>query len=217
MNFCCFKQKTAYEMRISDWSSDVCSSVLLAHFSVAHNQADVIPVMQQALAINPQLRVIASPWSPPAWMKSSNSLIGGTLLPEYEPVLAQYLLRYVDAYAVHGIPIWALTLQNEPAFEPADYPGMRLPAAQRARIIANYLGPALAKRQPHPLILDWDHNWDKPQQPLQVLADASAAPYVAGVAWHCYGGRVAAQTAVYDAYPDKLAILSECSIGRAHV
>src|SRR3546814_10902469 len=74
MNFCCFKQKTAYEMRISDWSSDVCSSVLLAHFSVAHNQADVIPVMQQALAINPQLRVIASPWSPPAWMKSSNSL-----------------------------------------------------------------------------------------------------------------------------------------------
>src|SRR3546814_1576256 len=93
MNFCCFKQKTAYEMRISDWSSDVCSSVLLAHFSVAHNQADVIPVMQQALAINPQLRVIASPWSPPAWMKSSNSLIGGTLLPEYEPVLAQYLLR----------------------------------------------------------------------------------------------------------------------------
>src|SRR3546814_9256616 len=90
---------------------------------------------------------------------------------------------------------------------------MRLPAAQRARIIANYLGPALAKRQPHPLILDWDHNWDKPQQPLQVLADASAAPYVAGVAWHCYGGRVAAQTAVHDAYPDKLAILSECSGG----
>jgi len=185
----------------------------LRHFSVARNEADVIPVMRAALAINPQLRVMASPWSPPAWMKSSNSLIGGTLLPEYEPALAQYLLRYVDAYAAHDIPIWALTLQNEPGFEPPNYPGMRMPAAQRARVIAKYLGPSLAARYPHPLILDWDHNWDEPHEPMQVLAHADAAPYVAGIAWHCYGGQVAAQSAVHAAHPDKIVILSECSGG----
>lgn len=185
----------------------------LAHFSVARNQTDVIPLMQQALAINPQLRVMASPWSPPAWMKSSGSLIGGTLLPEYEPALAHYLLRYVDAYAGHGVPIWALTLQNEPGFEPDNYPGMRMPAAQRARVIGKHLGPSLAARDPRPLIFDWDHNWDAPQEPLQVLADASAAPYVAGVAWHCYGGKVAAQSDVHEAFSGKLAILSECSGG----
>lgn len=185
----------------------------LAHYSVARNQADVIPVMQQALAINPQLRVMASPWSPPAWMKSSGSLIGGTLLPEYEPALAHYLLHYVDAYAAHGVPIWALTLQNEPGFEPANYPGMRMPAEQRARVIARHLGPLLATRYPRPLIFDWDHNWDEPQEPMQVLADVSAAPHVAGVAWHCYGGKVAAQSDIHDAHPDKLAILSECSGG----
>ncbi len=185
----------------------------LEHFSVAANEVDVIPVMQQVLAINPHLRVIASPWSPPAWMKSSSSLIGGTLMPEHERSLAQYLLGYVDAYAAHGIPIWALTLQNEPGFEPADYPGMRMPAEQRARVIANHLGPLLAGRTPRPLIFDWDHNWDAPHEPMQVLADPDAAAYVDGVAWHCYGGKVAAQSAVHDAHPEKLAILSECSGG----
>jgi len=72
---------------------------------------------------------MASPWSAPAWMKTSGSLIGGTLKPEYYDAFARYLLRYVDAYAQAGVPIFALTLQNEPGFTPTDYPGMRLEAA----------------------------------------------------------------------------------------
>lgn len=156
---------------------------------------------------------MASPWSAPAWMKTSDSLIGGSLRPEFESAFANYLLRYVDAYAAQGIPIFALTLQNEPAFEPGDYPGMRMPAAQRARVIARHLGPALVQRKKPPLLFDWDHNWNHPEQPLQVLADPAAAPFVSGVAWHCYEGQVEAQTRVHEAFPDKEAWLTECSGG----
>ena len=100
-----------------------------------------------------------------------------------------------------------------PTFDPPDYPGMKLEPAERARIIGQFLGPMLAKRTAPPLILDWDHNWDKPESPLAVLADREAAPFIAGVAWHCYGGNVAAQTQVHAAYPDKDAYFTECSGG----
>ena len=113
----------------------------LSHFSIAPNLNDVVPVTRQALAINPQLQVMASPWSAPAWMKDSGSLIKGKLRPEYYDAFARYLLKYVDAYAAEGIPVFALTVQNEPDFEPADYPGMRLNAPARARLIGDHLGP----------------------------------------------------------------------------
>ena len=185
----------------------------LAHFNIAADLRDLIPVLRETMEINPDLHIIASPWSAPAWMKSIDALNGGTLQTQYEAVYAQYLLKYVDAMQAQGIPIWAMTVQNEPGFEPLTYPGMLLPAAARARIIGQYLGPALAGRDPHPLILDWDHNWDAPEQPLAVLADAAARRYVAGVAWHCYAGDVSAQSRVHKAYPDKDAYLTECSGG----
>jgi glucosylceramidase len=185
----------------------------LAHFNVTPNLRDVIPTVQEALAINPQLRIIASPWSAPAWMKTSASLIGGELLEPYESAYADYLVKYVDTYRNYGIPIFALTVQNEPAFEPATYPGMAMPAATRARLIAKYLGPALAGRTPKTEILAWDHNWDEPQQPLDVLADPDAAHYVDGVAWHCYRGTPSTQGDVHRAYPKKDAYITECSGG----
>jgi len=185
----------------------------LAHFSIEPARAELLPVLRAALAINPELRIVASPWSPPGWMKTSGSLVHGRLLPEAHPALAAYLVRFSDAFAAEGVPIYALTLQNEPDFDPPDYPGMRLEAPERARIIGEFLGPMLAKRSASPLILDWDHNWDKPASPLAVLADRQAAPFIAGVAWHCYGGSVAAQTPVHAAHPDKDAYLTECSGG----
>ncbi|HEV7608081.1 MAG TPA: glycoside hydrolase family 30 beta sandwich domain-containing protein [Steroidobacteraceae bacterium] len=185
----------------------------LTHFSIEPNRAHLLPVLRAALAINPQLRIVASPWSPPGWMKTSGSLVHGRLLAEAQPALGAYLVRFSDAYAAEGVPLYALTLQNEPDFDPPDYPGMRLEAAERARIIGQFLGPTLAKRVAPPLILDWDHNWDKPQSPLEVLASAQAARFIAGVAWHCYGGNVAAQTPVHAAHPDKDAYLTECSGG----
>ncbi|MBD8872765.1 glycoside hydrolase family 30 beta sandwich domain-containing protein [Rhodanobacter sp. DHB23] len=185
----------------------------LAHFNLAASSQDVVPVLREAMEINPQLHVIATPWSAPAWMKSIDALNGGTLQQQYEAVYAQYLVKYVDAMQAQGVPVWALTVQNEPGFEPLTYPGMLLPAEARARIIGQYLGPALASRDPRPLILDWDHNWDAPEQPLAVLADATAQRYVDGVAWHCYAGSTGAQTRVHRAYPDKDAYLTECSGG----
>lgn len=185
----------------------------LAHFSIDANRADVLPVVKNALAINPQLRVMASPWSAPGWMKNGDSLIKGSLRPEAYSAFADYLLRYVDAYAAEGVPIYALTLQNEPHFEPDHYPGMRVDPAGRARVIGEFLGPQLAKRGSATRILDWDHNWDEPDAPLKVMADPVARPYVAGVAWHCYAGDVAAQGRVHDAYPDKETYFTECSGG----
>lgn len=185
----------------------------LKHFNVTPTLDDVVPSVKEALAINPDLRIVASPWSAPAWMKTNGNLLGGELQEQYESAYANYLVRYLDAYRGYGIPIFALTLQNEPAFQPLTYPGMLVPAATRARIIGQYLGPKLAKRVPRTQILDWDHNWNAPEQPLEVLSDPVAARYVDGVAWHCYQGSPHAQNRVRRAHPDKDVYITECSGG----
>jgi len=185
----------------------------LAHFSIDANRADLLPVVQRALAINPQLKIMASPWSAPGWMKTSGSLIQGTLLPEAYGPFAEYFRRYVAAFGAAGVPIYAITVQNEPHYEPSDYPGMRLEPPARARFVGGYLGPLFAQSGIQTLILDWDHNWDQYQSPLEVLADSVAPRYIAGVAWHCYAGDVSAQTLVHDAHADKDAYFTECSGG----
>ncbi|TAM62055.1 MAG: glycosyl hydrolase [Rhodanobacter sp.] len=185
----------------------------LRYFNVASSLHDVIPTVREAMAIDPQLRIIASPWSAPAWMKTSANLIGGGLLEQYESTYADYLVKYVDTYRAYGIPIFALTLQNEPGFIPVTYPGMALPASTQARIIARYLGPALASRKAKTRILAWDHNWDEREQPLSLLADPDAARYIDGVAWHCYRGSPNAQNQVHRAFPGKDTYITECSGG----
>ena len=185
----------------------------LLRFSIEPDRAHRLPVLRRALAINPDLKVMASPWSAPAWMKTTDKLIGGTLRPDAFGPFAEYLARYVDAYAVEGVPIFALTVQNEPHYEPGDYPGMRLEPPARARLIGAFLGPRLARGGSRTVIFDWDHNWDQPQSPLAVLGDSAARRYVAGVAWHCYGGDVSAQGTVHDSFPAVDAYFTECSGG----
>lgn len=189
------------------------SDPTLRYFSIAPNRSALLPVVKEARAINPELVVMASPWSPPGWMKTGGSMIGGSLKPELYPVYAKYLVRWVQAFAAEGVPLRYLTIQNEPGFEPKDYPGMIWPAAGRARFIADDLGPALVGAGLKTRILDWDHNWDKPDEPLGVLGDPRARRYVAGVAWHCYGGNVPTQSQVRDAYPAMDAFMTECSGG----
>ena len=185
----------------------------LAHFSIDSNRAYLLPIVQRALAINPRLKIMATPWSPPGWMKTTGSLIQGTLRPEAYGPLAEYFRRYIEAYRAEGVPIYAVTVQNEPHYEPPNYPGMRLEPPARARFVGQYLGPLFARRGIGTIILDWDHNWDEYQSPLQVLADSVAPRYIAGVAWHCYGGDVSAQSLVHDAHPEKNAYFTECSGG----
>lgn len=185
----------------------------VAHFSIDPDRADKLPALKQALAINPQLKLVASPWSAPGWMKSSSSLYRGTLRPEAYDSFAEYFRKFVQAYSAEGVPIFAVTMQNEPAYEPADYPGMRLDPAARAEVIGKHVGPRFAAAGISTLIFDWDHNWDLPSQPLTVLADSAARRYTNAVAWHCYAGDVGVQENVHASYPDKDAYFTECSGG----
>ena len=183
----------------------------LSRFSIAHDEADIIPLLQQALELNPDIKLMASPWSAPGWMKTSGSMIAGQLKPEYYQVYADYFVRYIQAFAAHGLPTYAVTPQNEPLFEPHHYPSMRMLPEQQREFIRNYLKPAFREQQIDTKILCYDHNWDRPDYPLSVLDTAAAE--VDGVAWHWYGGAPAAQSEVLAAYPGKEVHFTEGSGG----
>ncbi len=185
----------------------------LAGFSTARMKEFVFPTVRRALAVNPDLKVMASPWSAPGWMKTTGSMIQGQLKPEFYPTYAEYLRRYIDSAAAHGVPTDYLSIQNEPDFEPDSYPGMRWGPEDRAVFVGQHLGPLLRDAGIDTRILDWDHNWDLPQQPLTMLADERARAYTAGVAWHCYNGEVSAQSQVREVWPDKDVFFTECSGG----
>ena len=186
----------------------------LQHFSIDYARKYVLPRTREALAINPALKVMISPWSAPAWMKTTKSLYKGQLVTEYYPAFANYLARTVEEFGREGVPVSMLTIQNEPDFEPADYPGMRVNSADRAVIIGRYVGPTFRARGLKTEILEYDHNWDNPEMPWTVLSDPVARKYVSGVAWHCYEGDVPAQSKVHDAFPDKDTWFTECSGGQ---
>lgn len=172
-----------------------------------------LPILHDILKVNPDLRIIASSWSAPAWMKTSGSLMGGQLQPEREAQFAQYLADFVQTMRASGIPVFAVTLQNEPGYLPADYPGMQMDSPQRTRIVAHALGPLLARAHPDTTIFEWDDNWDRFKQPMQVLADTEASRYLSGIAWHCYIGRPNVQDLVHAQHPDKWQLVTECSDG----
>ena len=185
----------------------------LANFSIAHDTAYIIPVINQARSINPNLKVMITPWSAPAWMKSNQSLLnGGSLNTSAYAAYANYFVKVIQAYAAQGVPISALTIQNEPQFAPA-YPGMLMSASEQANFIKNNLGPALASAGLTTKIVAFDHNWDTPAYPQTVLADTGAYPYIDGSAFHCYAGTVDAQTTVHNAYPNKNIYFTECTGG----
>jgi glucosylceramidase len=188
----------------------------LANFSVAHDQAYILPALRAAESLNPSLYTEAVPWSPPGWMKSNDALDDtdhtGSLLPQYYPTLAQYLVRFLQAYQASGVRISAITPQNEPDV-PTQYPGMDLTEAQEAQFIASDLRPALAQAGLAPDIFAWDLSWG----PLTAQSDPSvqqaASGLVTGEAWHCYFGNPADMTGVYDAAPNSTQIVDECSTG----
>src|SRR6202035_1259571 len=131
------------------------------HFSIAHDQAQILPLLRQAKALNPRLQIIASPWSPPAWMKTNGSLIGGPLIatPQIYQAYALYLLKFIEAYRANGVNVNAITVQNEPQNRTSDnYPGTDMPSAQEAAVI-EYLGPMLRAAHLPTEIFAYDHNW----------------------------------------------------------
>lgn len=199
----------------------------MRHFSIAHDQRQILPLLRQALRLNPKIKVIATPWSPPAWMKTNQLLIGGRLIddPRIYRAYARYFVEYLQAYQHAGVPIYAVAVQNEPQNRnPSGYPGMDLPVAQEAKLI-NALGPALQAAGLDTKILGYDHNWSEhpddvastppgenpeTEYPADLLA-SSAGRWLAGTAFHCYSGDQTRQTALHEAFPDKGVWFTECS------
>jgi glucosylceramidase len=183
----------------------------LQSFSIAHDQTYLIPLLRQALSINPSLKVHALPWSAPAWMKASDSMNGGYDVATDFSSLAQYFVRFIQAYQQQGIPIYAVSMQNEPLNSNSSYPTAYVASSDEANFIGGYLGPALAGAGLGIKIFGYEHNWDNTQYPEAVLADSAAYGYLAGSSFHCYAGDVSAQSQVKQAYPDKDIWFTECS------
>ena len=193
----------------------------LNHFSISHDNAYILPVLQQARSLNPSLTFMANPWSPPAWMKTNGSMLGtlngvtGTLnSADYGP-LAQYFVKFIQAYQAQGITISEVTPQNEPEYAPSTYSGMSWSANGENAFIKNNLSPALKGAGLATKILGYDHNWNDSSFASTLLNDSTTRNDLAGIAWHCYSGSPSAMTTMYTADPAVGAYETECATGAA--
>ncbi len=212
-------------LRISIGSSDLNSSVFsydnidanltdtaLKNFDMSPDTYDLIPLLQSIVAINPNIKILGSPWSAPTWMKTNKSSVGGSLKPEYYKVYANYFVKYLQAMKANGITLDAITVQNEPEYG-GNNPSMVMSAAEEADFVKNNLGPAFRAANLATKILIFDHNCDHPDYPITVLSDADARQYIDGSAFHLYGGDISALSTVHNAYPDKNVYFTEEWVG----
>ncbi|MBS1512029.1 MAG: glucosylceramidase [Bacteroidetes bacterium] len=184
------------------------TDVNLNNFSLAWDTVDVIPVLKQILAINPNIKILASPWSPPVWMKTNGSTIGGSLQTIYYDAYSKYFVKYIQAMKARGITVDAITIQNEPQ-NPGNNPSMSMTATEQANFIKNNLGPAFQSAGLTTKIIIWDHNCDHPDYPITVLSDAAAKPFINGSAFHLYAGDISALNSLHSQFPDKNVYFTE--------
>ena len=172
----------------------------LTHFSVDHDKSYIIPFIQQANRTlsswsNDTLNIVASPWSPPKWMKKNNSpycrfgCLFCVVKDEYQKTWALYFSKFVTSYYDLGIKIWAVTIQNEPGACPLDYEGLHFTPETERDFLKGFLGPRLSSDHPQLKILIYDHNKDHIVKWAQtILSDKMASQYVWGIAIHWYTG-----------------------------
>ena len=184
----------------------------LEHFTLDEDRKHLIPLLKEILQINPHIKILGSPWSPPVWMKTNGSSIGGSLKGTCYDVYADYFVKYIQGMAAEGIPIDAVTPQNEP-LHPGNNPSMLMYPNSQALFIKKSLGPAFRDADLSTKIIIYDHNADRPDYPISVLDDAEANPYIDGTAFHLYGGEIEALSTVHDAHPDKNLYFTEQWIG----
>jgi glucosylceramidase len=208
-------------LRLSIGSSDLNATVFsyddmpngstdtsLQHFSLDPDRKDLIPLLKQILAINPSIKIMATAWSAPVWMKTNNATAGGSLQQKYFLVYANYYAKYIRAMQSEGIQIDAITPQNEP-LNPDNNPSMVMTAADQLLFVKNFLGPVFRRQGINTKIVLYDHNCDKPDYPLSILKDSSARPFIDGSAYHLYAGNISAMGSVHNAYPDKKVYFTE--------
>jgi glucosylceramidase len=180
----------------------------MIHFNLKEDQDNLIPLLKEILALNPKIKIMGSPWSPPAWMKTNNLPKGGSLKTEYYDAYAKYFVRYIKGMAGEGIAIDAVTVQNEPE-NPDNTPSLVMTAQEQANFVKNNLGPAFAKASIKTKIVIFDHNCDHPEYPITVLNDGDAKKYIDGSAFHLYTGEINALSKVHEAHPDRSIYFTE--------
>jgi glucosylceramidase len=208
-------------LRLSIGSSDLNASVFsyddmpsgqtdtgLTHFSLGPDTTDLIPVLKQIVAINPSIKIIATPWSAPVWMKDNHNSMGGSLLVNYYNVYAAYFVKYIQQMKLNGITIDAIAPQNEP-LNPNNNPSLVMQATDEGSFIKNYLGPAFQSSAITTKIIIYDHNCDRPDYPETILNDPAANAFVNGSAFHLYAGDISALSQVHNLYPNKQLYFTE--------
>lgn len=183
----------------------------LKQFSIAKDREYVLPILKLAKKLNPQLKFFASPWSPPAWMKTNDRIGGGRINPEHFRPLAEYFARFIEAYRTEGIEIHAVTIQNEPEYAPETYPTCRWTAEQQRDFIRDHLGPVFKAHGLSTRIWCYDHNFNHPNFPATILSDAGAAQFVDGSAFHHYEGKPSAMTQFHEQFPARNIYFTEGS------
>jgi glucosylceramidase len=175
----------------------------LSRFSIDHDREYILPILRQARKANPELFLFSTPWSPPGWMKFNNSMLGGSMRNHYFPVYAQYYLKFLQGYASEGVPVQALTSQNE---VDTDQDG-RMPAClwgqeYEIQFVRDHLGPLLEKSGVNTKIWILDHNYSLWGRAICTLEDERLRQYCNAVAWHGYYGKPEMMMKVQDAYPE---------------
>lgn len=180
----------------------------LKKMSIAKDQEFLIPILKEIQSIQPHLKLIASPWSPPVWMKDNKQSKGGHLLPQFYATYAQYFVKYIQMMQAEGLIINAVTIQNEPEHG-GNNPSMLMTAVEQNAFIKNHLGPAFKKQGIQTEIVIWDHNADHPNYPIQILNDSLTKSFISAAAFHLYLGHESALSKLHQAHPDKKIYFTE--------
>lgn len=188
------------------------ADVDMKRFDLGPDRVAVIPIVKEILAINPKIKIMGSPWSPPVWMKTNGDVRGGSLKKEYFPAYAKYFVKYIQAMQAEGIRIESITVQNEP-LHPGNTPSLLMLATDQGEFVRDHLGPAFQQAGLKTRIIIYDHNADKPEYPISILDDPGAKKYIDGSAFHLYGGKIEALSKVHEAHPDKNLYFTEQWVG----
>lgn len=213
----------------SDFSMDeytYCDTKGIEFFETPALERDgIFPIIKEILAINPNIKILGSPWSCPRWMKGTvadpsvpfNSWTSGRLNPAYYADYAEYFVKWIQTWEAEGFPVYAITMQNEP-LNHGNSMSLYMPWEDQ-RDFVKVLGPALKKAGIETKILVYDHNYNydntggQENYPLNIFADAEASQWVDGSAWHNYGGSVTELDHIVAKAPEKSIYFTEASIG----
>jgi glucosylceramidase len=193
----------------SDYSTEVFSydegepDPEMKRFSIAHDQPYLLPMLREARSANPDLFLFSSPWSPPSWMKAGGSMLGGSMRQLYFAPYAQYFLKFLQAYAAAGVPIQAVSVQNEvDTDQDARMPACIWPQEYEIAFVKNYLGPVLERNNLATKIWILDHNYNLWGRAVNELDDPDLRKFCNSIAFHGYVGTPEMMSKVHSAFPD---------------